>query len=246
MANELRHRQGFLAGTILNNPLAAGDTTLNSAELASLAVIDTTKHAAIVLDPDATAGPPEIVYVTAHTASATSATILRGQEGTTARQHAQGVAWEHALTLRDISAGRIAFATTSTARTVNSTTWTDFNTATDLTLRAQAGDVIRACANGRWTAGSGSPQLDIAIIGDDDNPIRYFCTGPGGGGVPALGYGAGYTPVSCVIHQKLQPTDIRSDGTVRLRLRCALFSPGSTNMEGLFHWWAENLGPQAA
>jgi hypothetical protein len=48
---------------------------------------------------------PEVVWMTAHTASATVATILRGQEtayGTSvARQHAQGIRWSHAATAVD-------------------------------------------------------------------------------------------------------------------------------------------------
>lgn len=44
----------------------------------------------------------EIMYVTAYTASATSATVNRGQEGSTARTHA-GTAWVHTSTAADFS-----------------------------------------------------------------------------------------------------------------------------------------------
>lgn len=101
MANELRVRQNFASGTITNNPLLVGGTTLNSAALASLSAIGATQHLAIVLDPTGLAGAPEIVWITAHTGAATSATILRGQEGTVARQHASGTIWRHAPTTYD-------------------------------------------------------------------------------------------------------------------------------------------------
>lgn len=56
----------------------------------------------ITLDPAALYGNPEIVRVTAHTAAATSMTIVRAQHGTTARQHTQGVQWVHAPYVNDV------------------------------------------------------------------------------------------------------------------------------------------------
>lgn len=93
MPNEIRVRPNFCSGTITNNPLAAGGTTLNSANLANLPAIGSTQHCVVILDPLGAGAGPEVVYVTAHTASATSATIVRGREGTTGVQHATGTAW---------------------------------------------------------------------------------------------------------------------------------------------------------
>lgn len=93
MANEIRVLGNFLSGTITNNPLASGGTTLNSANLANLEAIDSTEFAPIILDPLGAGNGPEIAYITAHTAAATSATIVRGREGTTGVEHASGTAW---------------------------------------------------------------------------------------------------------------------------------------------------------
>ena len=101
MANEYRVRASGVQGTITNNPLLVGATTMNGAGLADLPAIGATQFAAITLDPLGTAGAPEVVWVTAHTASATSATIVRAREGTTARQHASGTAWVHGPTPAD-------------------------------------------------------------------------------------------------------------------------------------------------
>ncbi len=89
-----RVRTDNVFGTITDNPLLVGATTMNSAGLANLAAV-ASAEAFITLDPNRIAGAPEIVVVTAHTGSATSATIQRGQFGTTARQHASGTAWVH-------------------------------------------------------------------------------------------------------------------------------------------------------
>jgi len=89
-----RIRTDSVRGTLTDNPLLVGATTMNSAGLANLAAVSSAE-ALIILDPLRSAGAPEIVRVTAHTAAATSATITRGQFGTTARQHASGTLWVH-------------------------------------------------------------------------------------------------------------------------------------------------------
>ena len=101
MANESRVRSNFQSGTITDSPLTNVATTISSPAFASLPVIGATQHLVLVLDPLATAGAPEIVYVTAHTASATSVTVLRAQEGTVARQHNSGTTWRHAAVASD-------------------------------------------------------------------------------------------------------------------------------------------------
>ncbi len=96
-----RIQTAFVSGTILNNPLAIGDTSLSSAGLSSLAAVAAPDIAALVLDPGGSAGTPEVVWVTAHTAAATTATIARAKESSTARQHAVGIPWVHGATLLD-------------------------------------------------------------------------------------------------------------------------------------------------
>jgi len=73
-------------GTITDNPLAAGATTINSAEFADLPAVGTMGYIYLTLDPG---GANERVEVTAHTASATSVTVNR----TASVEHAVGVTW---------------------------------------------------------------------------------------------------------------------------------------------------------
>lgn len=93
MANEIRAKFNLVSGT-LSGALTNVATSMSSAGLANLGVIDTTNHAAIVIEN-------EIVWVTAHTSGATTATILRAQEGTAAAAHNSGVAWVHGPTALD-------------------------------------------------------------------------------------------------------------------------------------------------
>lgn len=94
MANERRVRDNFITGVTTTDPLAAIDTTMDSDELVALQEIDATEHAVLVLDPLGEGNGPEIVYVTAHTAGATTADIVRGRNGTSAVEHAVGTKWK--------------------------------------------------------------------------------------------------------------------------------------------------------
>ena len=91
-------------GSTSDNPLTSGATTLNSAGLEFLPAVTGSDVLYLTLDPTGASGDPEIVKVTAHTASATSATIVRAQQSTTARSHPLATTWVHALTTTDIAA----------------------------------------------------------------------------------------------------------------------------------------------
>lgn len=118
MATGIRIRVDFVEG-ILTDPLAneAGPSTMNSAGLADLPAIDhatTGDYAAIVVDN-------EVLHVTSHTASATTATVQRGQEGTTIAAHDAGAAWHHGPTEDDFGDEWRSYDVTWTATTTNPT-----------------------------------------------------------------------------------------------------------------------------
>lgn len=96
MPTGARIRENSVFGTVADNPLSPGATTLNSNQLVLFPVISG-DHAVITLDPLRQYGDPEIVVITAHTAAATTVTIQRGQYGTIAREHPFGTVWVHAL-----------------------------------------------------------------------------------------------------------------------------------------------------
>lgn len=97
--------RNFLGGLISDNPLTIGATTINSANFANLPVIAAPSTMWLTLDPRSLNGTPEIVLVTAHTASATVITVTRGQQtalgGFAARQHAVNTEWISGLTADD-------------------------------------------------------------------------------------------------------------------------------------------------
>src|SRR3990172_3204400 len=128
-----RIKTAFLSGTITDNPLSAVATTINSAALANLPAIASPDIAVLVLDPAGSAGAPEVVWVTAHTGSATSATILRAQEGTSAREHASTIPWVHGPTTYDLKGWRLE-ASNSAEQTTTSTSAVDLVTISGLLI----------------------------------------------------------------------------------------------------------------
>lgn len=101
-----RLRADFIHGT-LSTTLFSGGTTLESDDLDELMVVESPDIAVIILDPEAENGNPEIVHVIAHEEDATSATVLRGRENTTARQHPSGTEWVHGPTALDWRLGNL-------------------------------------------------------------------------------------------------------------------------------------------
>lgn len=80
----------FVSGT-LTAGISNSAATFTSSGLTSLSAIGGSDIAKIVIDPFASTGAPEIVYVTAHTAASNTVTgVQRGQEGTLARTHNAG------------------------------------------------------------------------------------------------------------------------------------------------------------
>lgn len=102
----------FVGGLISDDPLTSGATTINSPGLANLSAVASPNLMWLVLDPDGVAGAPEIVLVTEHTASATSATVIRGQQGTAARQHLLNTEWGNNWTGSDADTALTSVLTT--------------------------------------------------------------------------------------------------------------------------------------
>lgn len=97
-----RIRSDYVFGTLsTGGGISAIATTFDAAELTRLPPVVAPDIAAITLH-DSSIGLYEIVHVTAHVAGATSATIVRGQEGSTARVWAAGAMWLHAPTVTDL------------------------------------------------------------------------------------------------------------------------------------------------
>lgn len=96
--------QNFVGGE-LDASLTDVATTISSPALAALRAVASPDTMMIVLDPDGVGGgEPEVVEVTAHTAGATTATVTRGAEGTTARAHPSShTEWVHSMTKEDLA-----------------------------------------------------------------------------------------------------------------------------------------------
>lgn len=98
-------RADAVSGTVENtNGITDTDTTLESADLADLPVVGSGDIARITFATfdGVHVSAFEIAHVTDHTDGATTATISRGEEGTTEQSWANGTDWFHALNVQDI------------------------------------------------------------------------------------------------------------------------------------------------
>lgn len=103
MANEIRVRANFAAGA-LSAAMLTGDTLIQSAGLADLPAIGATEYAPVAIfrtDSNGRVIQKEVVWVTAHTAAAVTATVTRGKEGTSAQAWNIGDRWSHTDTALD-------------------------------------------------------------------------------------------------------------------------------------------------
>lgn len=149
----------FQSGTLTDNPLTSGATSVNSAAFANLPVVASPDTMWLALDPTGVNGAPEIVQVTVHTSSATVLTVVRAQQSTTARAHPVGTQWVASATKAELDelpfrkmtargdmlaatgvnvAGRLAVGAANTVLTSNGTdpVWGSVTNAmiTDLTV----------------------------------------------------------------------------------------------------------------
>lgn len=259
MANEKRKRADGVGGA-LSSALGVGAVAMASAALADLPAVDSTAHAAITLyaaDPDGRVTAREVVYVTAHTAGDTNATVLRAQEGTSELAWSSGATWVHGPTKRDTAAGRLV-ATSKNGNTVlaSSTSWSNFDTGIDLTLAAQAGDVIEANVSLRADNTTAVDVfLDVVTV-VSGTPVTSFGlqaaapTSTTGDGIPSLILTAGAkTNGSASVPLTLAVGDVDS-GQVRLRMRYRTGTATGRTVEAsgnrLLRFWAVNHGPQEA
>lgn len=97
-----RIRADYVFGVLTGGGIDAVETTIASPQLARLPVVTAPDVAALTLH-DQTSGEYEIVHVTDHTAGATSATVLRAQEGSDAATWAEGTPWVLGITQEDVA-----------------------------------------------------------------------------------------------------------------------------------------------
>lgn len=128
------------------------------------------------------------------------------------------------------------------------TNWQDVNTSLDLTLTAQAGDLLIVGVSGQWSSGGQLAWLDVVtrVSGSAVNSIADNGSAPANGagfGVDAwFGLNSVTSPCSGSVMYTLVSGDI-SSGTVTLRLRGRLNAASSAKTFTSHQMWAQVLRP---
>lgn len=172
-----RVRANFVGGALDNDPLADVGTTLSSPGLVDLPEVGGGDVSIIVLDPRAVYGDPEIVYVTSHASSSATATVTRGREGTSAREHVIETQWVHLWVVSDLEGleGRVLEILQDIQRLGAGLDWSFINAKGDLIV-GSADDAVdnlvvgttghTVVANSAQTLGVHWAQLNTAGITD--------------------------------------------------------------------------------
>lgn len=160
-------QQGTLSANITNVA-----TTITSSGFSTLPVVASPDTMWLVLDPNSSAGAPEIVQVTTHTSGSTSVTVTRAQQSTTARSHNSGMTWCVGWTKSDadfmlsLPRGTMAYASRTTSQ-LNITTVTDL-TGLSVTWTAISGRRYRVTFKGEIT-GTVTNDLLVVYLTDGSN-----------------------------------------------------------------------------
>ena len=219
-----RIRSNFQTGTLDLGGLTTGGTTASSSAFASLPVVTNPDVLAISLEPDTV--NQEIVWVTAHSSGATSCTISRGQESTTAIAHAIDAVWVHGPTVADFVSGVTSVASTSSGLVVTNGSGpaVSLAIATPTMTTVGSGGGAPAYQNG-WiseTAAGGTGIMNLCYWKDSDGAINLqgACNGSSKTGNTIFTLPVGFRPDKKFITgandggSGFQRIDIDIDGTV--------------------------------
>lgn len=229
-------------GTTLSGPLASTDTTIALAAplvhsggtpLPALAGGD---YVALTV-LDAAGALSEIMFLTAYQPGASTGTVQRAQEGTTAQAHPAGSRVIHAPTVRDIARRTDRKARTAGSVTINSGTWMDVDNALDLIVTAAAGDTLLLGLSVKATSDAGTYcVLDMHTRLGDPSGTTVVTGGPPGSGPATSSPGwatnnvhsnaSGGTVLGGTLPYVVRPEDVEGD-VVRLRLRAVSGGPVS-------------------
>ena len=188
--------QDFLSGNLSSTLASGASGAVTDSSFAALPVVTSPDTLKLVLDPDGTAGDPEIITITAHASASTTATITRASEGTTARQHLSSTKWVNAVTTADFN--RIGFDGTITADLTGDVTGTVSGNAGSATKLAATknfsltGDVT---ATAVAFDGSSHVQLTTAMANNSvdlgtHTQGNYVATVTGGTNITVSGSGS--------------------------------------------------------
>ena len=131
--------------------------------------------------------------------------------------------------------------------TINSTTFTNLDTGTDLVLSASSGDVVEVGCMLVWGSEATTACLDVASI-VSGSPVNYWGTAGGSSdfGISSWIGTTGQTESAGASTMRALVGGDISGGTVTLRLRYRTTSATNKTLRASstlpFLWWAKNLG----
>jgi hypothetical protein len=176
---EFRNNSDFTYGT-LNTAAAISDTSISSADFATLSSGYSAGNYLPIILLNAAAKTHEKVWITGHTAASTAVTVVRARESTAAQAWPSGTQWIVAPTIRDaLPSGNAASPPT------------DPHVGLRLGCQDKAGEVRQ------WTRFAGyQADVGVAIPADIGKTRAAAAVANGHAMIVRAGYGSGVTDAS--------------------------------------------------
>jgi hypothetical protein len=253
MANELRVRDFQLPILTLTADYDPGsDSTIAAAELADYPVIDATNHLAVWINRGGAGGNrPYLRYITAHTASSTTATVGAAAENlVTPYAVSAGVTAHHGSTLRDLVLAGPLYTAGGAGGTINSTNWANMPNTADILLPCYAGDVIGVLAN--WRCQNENVWALFDAWADPDDASGNGAYAMSIETTPTLGSGDGFEGWVCGQATRsgssgemlrLAPANRIVAGVLRLRAKYRTVTAANRSL-GAWQLFAKRYGPE--
>ena len=178
----------------LSAPIGTTDTAISSPGLARLGTVSSPDVALVCIyatDSNGNITNAENVYITSHVSAATSATVTRAGDGTTAQAWSSGAAWTHGWGVADVADVQ-SLITAETNRAVSaetslsgSITGVQTNLTSEVTRATTAEAALAPINNPTFTTKITTPAASVTGFTGATTPTRYV--GGVSGAAPTTG-----------------------------------------------------------
>ena len=178
----------------LSAPIGTTDTVISSPGLARLGTVSSPDVALVCIyatDSNGNITNAENVYITSHVSAATSATVTRAGDGTTAQAWSSGTAWTHGWGVADVADVQ-SLITAETNRAVSaetslsgSITGVQTNLTSEVTRATTAEAALAPINNPTFTTKITTPAASVTGFTGATTPTRYV--GGVSGAAPTTG-----------------------------------------------------------
>ena len=221
LRHNLEHAEA-ISGTLGAALLIAG-TTITFEDAPGFATLGTDEYLILRIGD-------ELVALTAYTAAATTGTIARAQEGTSAAAYAQGAAWEHVGSVNDMTPTHVTIPWSMPP--VANTNWSTYTASL-----SQVASSVAQNDEISWDVDLDAGIYDLAVVHRQSNNAGIYTVRIGGKLVATTLGGSsdtidGYAASTADLRSTITGIVIPTAGRYRINFKMATKNASSSNYKG--------------